>query len=175
MSGSFKVHSVFAAVLAVALLLFVAVTWLPGPSPVDGIGWAVTVMVGVVVLVPVAIVVRLRLNDVEVELWPVFREELPRPLRRVLLGLLLTAVASFALSLAHGDPDLSGPKAHGDRYWAEYGRNHHSREVALTKAEYEVAVEDSQRDLLSFASCVASVGACVAFTARESFRVDRRS
>ncbi|MFI0966056.1 hypothetical protein ACH4S8_32385 [Streptomyces sp. NPDC021080] len=171
MSGSFRVHSVFAAVLAVALLLFVAVTWLPGPSLVDGTGWAALTMIGVIILVPVAIVVRLRLNDVEAELWPAFFE-LRRPLRRALVALLLTAAAALVLSVVRGGLDWQNSKVEAGQYYADYVRTH-SR-VELTKAGYETAAEGEQRVLLSLASCIAAFGACATFTAREMFREDRR-
>ncbi|MEU4171322.1 hypothetical protein AB0F46_31145 [Streptomyces sp. NPDC026665] len=173
MSGSFRVHSVFAAVLAVALLLFVAVTWLPGPSPVDGTGWAALTVIGAVVLVPAALVVRLRLNDVEAELWPAFRE-LRRPLRRALVALLLTAAAALVLSVVHGDLLYQEPEALAGRYYASKVSGDRGR-IEVTKAGYEAVVENEQRVLLSLAGCVAAFGACATFTAREMFRVDRRS
>lgn len=165
-------HSAFAAVLAIALLLFVAVTWLPGPSPVDGTGWAALTLVGVFILVPFAFMVRLSLNDVEPKVWQAFRA-LRRPLRRALVALLLTAAAGLLLSVVHGDLLYQEPETLAGRYYVLDAAGDRSR-VEVTKAGYEAVVEGEQRVLLSLASCLAAFGACATFAARDLFRENRR-
>ncbi|MEV6192874.1 hypothetical protein AB0M19_10770 [Streptomyces sp. NPDC051920] len=133
--------------LSVALLSFVALTWLPGPSPIDGTGWSMAVMMlSFVLCLCVAM--------------PVIKSEVSRPPKwflgrglpghvRATVGLLIVSgVALLVVNVSDGGGALETPRALGDRYFATDMAASPRVQVEISRSRYEFEVEDEQRMML---------------------------
>ncbi|MFF8478969.1 hypothetical protein [Streptomyces sp. NPDC015414] len=133
--------------MSVALLSFVAFTWLPGPSPVDGTGWAMAVMASAFVICLCAAVPVIQSEASSPPKW-ILGRGLPGQVR-VMLGLLITSgVVLLAVNVLDGGGALETPRVVGDRYFATDMTASPRVKVEISRSRYEFEVEDEQRMML---------------------------
>ncbi len=154
MRRSFTLHSGIAVGLSVVLLSFVSLTWLPGPSPVDGTWWPVPAIVLAFVLLATA-------------LYPVIQNEpstqrgefkyLPNRVKAVVWLLIALSVAMIVLTAAGGHGRFQSPTVEGGRYFS-YDQSTSPRvKVELSRSQYEASTESQQRLMLSIASLMSAI------------------
>lgn len=144
---TFTVRSGILFGLSVALLSFVALTWLPGPSPVDSTGWAMAVMALSFVLCLCAAVPVIETGASRPPKWLLGRG-LPGQLRATLGLLIASGVVLLVVNVLDGGGALETPRAVGDRYFATDMTASPRVEVEISRSRYEFEVEDEQRMML---------------------------
>lgn len=136
--------------MSVGLESFVAVTWLPGPSPIDGNGWPVLVIVVcfAICVCAMAPLIEDRKSKKSLRGRSFLGRDLPRRVR--LTGGLLIAAALFAqiLGLFDGGGVLESPRRSGDRYYANNVTLSPRVDVEIPRSRYEFEIEEDQRAML---------------------------
>ncbi|MGD1220414.1 hypothetical protein AB9Q10_18530 [Streptomyces krungchingensis] len=133
--------------LSVALLSFVALTWLPGPSLIDGTGWTMAVMTLSFVLCLCAAVPVINSEASRSPKWFLGRG-LPGHVRATLGLLIVSGVVLLVVNVLDGGGALETPRALGDRYFATDMTASPRVEVEISRSRYEFEVEDEQRMML---------------------------
>ncbi|WP_369243626.1 hypothetical protein [Streptomyces sp. R41] len=171
MRRTFTLHSGFAAGLSAVVLSFVALTWLPGPSPVDGTGWAVPVILLAFLVLGTAVVPMAGTGSNARSRWSVFLR-LPGRVKAVPGLLIALGVAMIIINAAGGEGALESPTAEGGRYFS-YDQSTSPRvKVELSRSQYEAVIESQQRMMLAIAGLMSASAAGVVLAGGELRRQD---
>ncbi|MDI9835860.1 hypothetical protein [Streptomyces sp. KAU_LT] len=158
--------------MSVALQSFVAVTWLPGPSPIDGNGWPVLVIVVcfAICVCAMAPLIGDRKSKKSLRGRSFLGRDLPRRVR-VTGGLLIAAaLLSQILGLFDGGGVLESPRRSGDRYYALNVSLSPRVDVEIPRGRYEFEIEDDQRAMLGVMGLLCAWFTWVDLTQRPSPR-----
>ncbi|MFI6359839.1 hypothetical protein ACIBJF_46425 [Streptomyces sp. NPDC050743] len=176
MRRSFTLRSGMAVGLSVVLLSFVLLTWLPGPSPVDGTGWPVPSIVLAFLLLGTALYPAMKdepsaQRGAPPPKWSAFGY-LPNRVKAVPGLLIALSVAMIIITAAGGLGNFQSPTVEGGRYFSYDLSTSPRVKVELSRSQYEAVTEGQQRIMLSIASLMSALAGGVFLGISERRRQD---
>ncbi|MFB7556470.1 hypothetical protein [Streptomyces brevispora] len=173
MESSFKLHGGAAAGSSAVLLLFAALTWLPGTLPLTGSKWPMVAIAVLLFPICIAAVVRMLLSGADRHsIWLAFRC-LPGRGQAVLGALAVSGVVLLFFSTA-GSGNRQAPEVKDGRYFVFEVTPEARGTIEVSYSQYEAVLENEQRFMLAIPSALFAGAAYVVFAAGELRRADVR-
>ncbi|WP_327381477.1 hypothetical protein [Streptomyces sp. NBC_01207] len=174
MDWTFKCHGGVAAALGAALLVLVALTWLPGTLPLTVSGWPMAATAVLLFAIFVSALVRMFLMRADRHLvWLAFRC-LPRTVQTGLAALAISGVGITVIGAA-GEGNLQAAEEKDGRYFAFDTAPLARGTVEISQKQYQAVLESDQRSMLAVPGLLFVGAAYVVLTAGELRRADRGS
>ncbi|WP_405789805.1 hypothetical protein [Streptomyces sp. NBC_01367] len=175
MDWTFKCHGGVAAALGAALLVLVALTWLPGTLPLTASGWPMAAIAVLLFPVFTSALVRMFLMRADRHLiWLAFRC-LPRKVQTGLAALAISGVGITVIGTAAGEGNLQAAEVKDGRYFAFDTAPLARGTVEISQGQYQAVLESDQRSMLAIPGLLFIGAAYVVLTAGELRRADRGS
>ncbi|MFD7911929.1 hypothetical protein ACFV30_14530 [Streptomyces sp. NPDC059752] len=174
MDWTFKCHGGVAAALGAALLVLVALTWLPGTLPLTVSGWPMAAIAVLLFAIFVSALVRMFLMRTDRQLvWLAFRC-LPRKVQTGLAALAISGVGITVIGAA-GEGNLQAAEVKDGRYFAFDTAPLARGTFEISQEQYQAVLESDQRSMLAIPGLLFIGAAYVVLTAGELRRADRGS